>query len=318
MINVYAGDSMTDGGTGGAQTVIGRGALYYPYVLAALRGEPDVTNLGWGGHGVADLADNIFGHLPVAGERYFLFLGNVDQTYRSATTANLALFNAVLSADLAWWGTSKLKATDAGWTYTGAWSPLTPWSPMGNFTTAQNASAQASFSGDVCEFAYFIQDGNSASFSVAVDGVVKATLTGAPPPGSAILTSNPNTTRSYAPSLFRIAGCGPGTHTATFTKTDAGSAPVAILWLRQAANGFPLYLLTLPNCGTPSVQANVTAYNGAIAAVVTAAVAAGLSVTLIDAGTHIVPATDVVPNDIHLVNQGHAKYAAVINTVLGP
>lgn len=311
---VIAGDSMSDPRAG--QGMIGFGALYWPYQLALLRSQPSMLNLAIGGNGVADQADHILAFQPSPEDICFLFLGNVDQTWRGASSGALQVYSSVLSAEIACWATEKRWASEADWTFSGAWVNFTPYGGGGKFTQLQGAYAEISFNGPIVEFAYLLQDGNSSIFSVEIDGNSMGSFSSAPPAG--ILTGNPNSTRNYAPGLLRFTGLSGGPHTMRVTKLDASSPALTILWAGFGYNGRDVYVLTLPNGPNAAVQDRVDQYNLTIAAAVAAARSAGrTNVKLVEAGKYIEPAYDLVAGDIHMVNNGMAKYAAAISAVMG-
>lgn len=316
-INRFFGDSMTFGANN--DTAFGTLWPYlvtpWPHLVCAGRGEA-IDMKAVSGNSVVDQALVAYAYTPVASSRHFYLAGKADQIEYGGGAGAVSQFQKTLAAITYWLAGNRTLATDAAWTYTGSWTHDTLDSGIGKYTSQNGATASFTISGDVLAFDHLLCDGNTATISVAVDGVLKATY---PCVGDQTI-SRGGSTPIYASALRRIAGLGAGSHSVVITANvpvPAGGLDLVMLnsvW--TGSNGLPLLLLTNPK-STHGDDAAVAAYNAAVAAVAAQAAGDGLNVTLIDAGSAVDPTKGLTADGYHFANIGHLDYAGAVKTLAG-
>lgn len=248
---------------------------------------------------------------PVANDRFTLMVGTNDiRTYKDDATKK-GYFEAFYRQALVWLLTpGKVKARDAGMAYTGSWSN-TAANTFGKVSTALNATAQATVSGEAV-YVGFILQAHSATvgslFKVEVDGVDKGTYSCN---GAGMNTVNGST---YAGAALRIAGLSPGGHTVKVTVLSTGKnvyldyiAGSAQAYQPQITVGNIIPMSTAAYTGYGISDATTLAYNALIGDLVIYLETDGFVLGFVDAYFQINTATDLAVDGVHPNNQGHGK-----------
>jgi len=110
---------------------------------------------------------------------------------------------------------SLLRGTSSSISYAGTWSStkIDGVSSYAKYTNVNGATATFNVTGDVLYVNYVQQLGNSSSFSVSVDGVVKATQLSA----GYVSNGGAISSRFFESALLRVTGLGSGNHTVILT-----------------------------------------------------------------------------------------------------
>lgn len=322
-IDTYFGDSLTEG-----DLPSGARNLTYPWAVSSAAGRY-ANVLAIAGSNTADQAPYIYGYTPQPGSRTFIMLGCNDRIMRGDSVADQAIYSGSLGALLYWLaGSPQPAASSASWSFpAGTWNAPEAYG-IGKYTAENGAQAQVTFSGDIFTLGYLLYDSGLGpvlgSFTVTIDGVEKGSFCEVPP---AKIAAGPNNV-PYIPALARIAGCGPGEHTALITVTGPEGSYVFLDWAGAGGtNGVPTYLLTIPRCAPtyglpiplnyPTQDESVAVYNAIIDDLAAQAVADGLTnVSLIDTVPWLNPACDLGPDGLHPTQQGQMNLAACVIAAL--
>lgn len=261
------------------------------------------TNHAVSGAQAADQSFAATGFNPSSSNLHTVLIGANDvRLYGPAKLAMYERFLRNLVLDLAL--PSRINATASSVTYTGAWSN-TQVNSIGKNTTQQGAKATAQVSGTSVYVSFIIQDHASAGgvVSVRIDGATVGTIDSA---SQGMATQNG---LAYAPAAVRFGGLSAGPHTVELEVTSSGK----IFYLEFVAGNDQttrpsVYVgnVLRQNYAGYGTDANVAAYNAAIASLVAALGSDGLQVALVDASALLSPSTDLI-DGIHPNVTGHQK-----------
>ncbi len=267
------------------------------------------------GDQAADLSKVMQGLTPSASKKYTLMIGTNDiRTYKN-DAGKKEYFKRFLRQSVAWPALlSKVKARDAGMTYTGTWSN-TAVNSFGKYTTANGATAQATVSGNSAYVCYIIQNyaGTDSAVNVEIDSNLVGTLSanGSSP---SMNTVNGST---YSSACQRYTGLGAGSHTVKLTVTSANGKYFYLDYIAGSAQAStPKILLSniirMTSAAYTSfgiTDATTDAYNDIIDDLIAEFSADGLNVTLVDNHAVIDPATDLQGDGVHPDASGEADIA---------
>jgi lysophospholipase L1-like esterase len=288
--------------------------LGYPFLLASDKAAM-LKVFAVSGAMAADQYAQINSYAPRYGDEITYMIGANDERIYGTDANKLANFKGILAAE-AYYLASVTQNANA-WAKTGIWGNNVP-NTLGVSSHTAGSTLTANFTGDLLTFGYVIQDGQSGTFNVTVDGVSKGNFNNF---GAAnVATQNG---RGYGPMLGRITGCGPGSHTVVFTTLNSGY--VYLDWVGTGAgpNSQKLFLSSISKmtaAGYASLggsDANVATYNAAISALVTQMQADGLlNVAFVDAGPNIDVTSDLISDGFHPNQQGQTNLAAAFIPVI--
>lgn len=304
---VFFGDSLETG-----QTATSLFTASWPYLRAYNRGDSVPNIQAVSGDQAADQAAKVYARPSADG--YHIALGTNDQRLYGTNAGKLDNYKAILAAEIGITTLTLTPANDASVSYSGSWvAGYTFGQGFGKRSYTQNSTATFIFSGNVLYLFYEIQDGNSGTFSLTVDGGTPANFSTTN--GSAISTSKGTT---YAPALAKLSGFGAASHTAVLKVTSATSGGTPCIYFdgfATSANGksVAVYNVTYMTASGYSTyggsSANVDTYNAAIADVVSWFAAVSADVTLVNVNAAINPATDIGPDGLHPSQSGQFNYA---------
>lgn len=315
------GDSETNPGTGASVPAT---TSYIPLLAAAKNYA--VTNYAVSGDEAGDQATPIYALSPGPDTISTYMIAENNQRHWGLTPVNLVSYHDTMMAELAWLAINNadvIRGTNAGWIYSGSWSPTTAYG-LGKNTSTNGDTATVMLSGTVIYLAMIQQDGCGGKYNVALDGADKGTYDCAP--ASAITTFNG---KSYMPKLLRFNGLAPGSHTLVVTSV-ATTAPVNKTYIDWAwgnsmrtAGPYPkVYLGTpLPNTAAGYIANGgsllaTEAYRDIDLAITSALCADGLSVTIADGFLLINTATDISIDGTHPNDSGYQREAGAFATVM--
>lgn len=291
----------------------------------------NLTNYGEASAMAAEGANRVYAHSPDAtlNQRYTIAFGVNDQaTY---TTANQQqVYHDEMESLIAWAALSqssnKRRATNtSAWAYTGTWTDSTHYSGNGTISrkaTANGSTATITVTGPVIYLNVTVEDGNTGTFDVAIDGGAPTSYNVAP--------VGPITTyigQTYGPRLIRFGGLANTAHTIVVTATSASAGnPVYVDWIAgvgaAAQPTWPkVFACTITRKSAAGYVASggsdvrVAAYNGEIAAIVTELSGDGLQVTLADVGAVVDPTTEL-SDGVHPNTAGQSDMAGVLTPLV--
>jgi len=187
----------------------------------------NVINTGVAGDQAADIQRNIYRqNVNANGYQFFTSMaGSNDVTYYAANTDKQANYKKIIDASAGWLlipQSYRILGQSSLITYSGTWTNSTLYTGAISKQSATNGNtATVSVTGSTIYLAYTMQDSNSGTFSVTVDGVSQGSFNNFGQAGSAILTNNGS---SYASGLARFTGFSSGAHTVVVTVTSSTSA----------------------------------------------------------------------------------------------
>ena len=241
-----------------------------------------------------------------------LMIGVNDQ-WKYLTDANkLAVYQGAHMASVVW-----LALPDTAKVYPGTMTQAGTWTGAAGIpsgltaiaTIVPGSTATFTTSGPVAYVCGYVQNGVTSTYSVTIDGVSQGTFSCTPPGGVSITTNNGLV---YGANLLRFTGLGAGSHTVVVTAvTCATSNPVYLLFGASVPAGTKPSVIvgnvirqtaTYPSGGS---DANVSAYNAAIATNIANAVADGLNVYAADPHSTVNNTTDLWTDGVHPVDAGH-------------
>lgn len=291
-------------------------ATSWSYLLADQLGWT-LTNVGLDGAMAAEVADQVYSATIVPENEYAMHFGINDARIHGVNAARQAAFKSAEMALVAWLAipeTAKIRAVDtAAITYTGSWGASAAWSgaAIGRYSQTNGSTATCTVSGSVIYIGSIFQNPGGGTFTVHVDGVLKATL--ATDPGDTITSL---LGRGYMPRCIRIGSLANTAHTVLITVTSAtsGSNTVYLDWIagnrvtidapvlvgnvtRQTAAGYAA------NGGSDALTAS---YNVDILDNLTTLRADGLNASYIDVSASFDPNTETV-DGIHCNDAGQEK-----------
>ncbi|VVM37690.1 hypothetical protein PS619_00117 [Pseudomonas fluorescens] len=196
-----------------------------------------------------------------------------------------------------------------GVTFTGAWSSSYSYGTYGSVTPGAKATFVAD--GDAICLGMMRQTGNTSTFRVIVDGQSKGVFAS----GGDVTTVKG---KPYGPMGLCFKNLGEGQHTVEIqvVSTD-GFYPVYFRFFSACEPQATAVILSVPRAvayiGGGS-DANVSAYNSAISALVKELQTIGLKVLFVDVTSLL--KTDDMHDDVHPSDSGHMKYYAAISAQL--
>lgn len=267
------------------------------------------TNLALGGQCFADIAaKQIILHNPIAGEAYEISSGTNDFGAYGTTATSLQLQSMILDAIVGWLvGDNSIARGGPGWTFSpNGWvGSLPPWPdnyPISMSVNAAGASATATFTGDSFDLGYIIQDGNTASFTLAVDGIALPETFQITPPRS-IQTPLGQTS---SPVMLHRSGFGAGTHTLSIA-TQGWPWRVSLLFIGQGLNP-SRSLKFFPAPPRPSLG-DIKPINQQTLATALTLAGRGYGAAYYDDCASLLYPTDFCSDGVHLNSQGNLKRA---------
>lgn len=304
--NVHYGDSITAGEVAN---------ISYANIFASIRGDR-VVNTARGGSTIADVAIQVYAHSPVVGERQFIMVGANDRIHRGDNASDIQLFQQGIAALYYRLGTQHAILTPSPSCSTDV--------TYGLGFTCYNPGETISFSftGPVLTLGYRAYDLQAVgggplvpvvgSFSVTVDGVAMGTFATTPvakiATGPRVCDYNVGSWPCpFAPQLLRIPGFSSGPHSVILTVQDSSCASsgcnaVTINWAGSGvSSGVPIVALAItrsmvaaaPSCNGSQCYTyydqSTAAYNTAISAIVSQAIADGISATFVDTWNFVSP-----------------------------
>ncbi len=280
-------------------------ALGYPTLLADALSTTK-TVVGGSGHMAADQSWRLYPVVASDENIYTIMLGTNDaQHYGTNATKRQAFIN-FMRAIMVWCTSPSKVIARSGPTVTGAWSN-TPVNSIGLMTTTPNSTLTANVSGSTVYVGYILQNlaASEGIFEVRVDGVLKATVA---TNGTAI--GNTLIGQPYAPACLRISGLTDEPHVVQIKSLD--SRAVFIEWIAGSSqpSSPKVYVgnvikRSASAYGNGNSDANVQAYNTAIAALIAELASDGKDISAVDTYSAIVPATHLQADGIHLNTSGH-------------
>jgi lysophospholipase L1-like esterase len=301
------GDSVTEGYNATSAS------FAWVNVLGAAIGQT-IVNLGKAGDMVPDKADEVYGTSAAAGDVSLLTLGINDQRIYGSDAVKRGYFERGLLAEAVWLATGARQTGISVAAETGTWENTQVYG-IGRCARTAGSTKTFQVAGTTIYLGYILQNGQAGAFDVLIDGVSM---------GSFVTSASPPMTTyhglSYGPQALRFAGLSAGVHTVQVV-VSAGDR-VYVDWVagnEQAVKprvliGTVLRALSYVNGGS---DANVDAYNTAIASIVTALQADGLNVTLVDLHAALNITSDLDTDGLHPNNAGHGKIAAAYQSALG-
>jgi lysophospholipase L1-like esterase len=295
MTHYAFGDSITAGTGASLQANCYVNRLNTDFSLTTVNGGVS-TNM------VMDQAPKVYGVNTVAGDVSTSMLGTNDQAqYAAQGSAGLAYYIDGLRALSVWLASECSLATPAnGVSFSGAWGTGYAYSMHG--ASAAGATAAFTTTGDVFILGTLRQVGNASTFTVTVDGVLKGSYA----------TAGAVTTLlgvAYGPYGIAITGLGAGSHAVAINVTHAdASNPVYFHWYSSCAPKSKVVLGNTPHALAYTFggsNANVDAYNTALAALAAELSGYGLDVSVIDSCSQLNPG-DMYDN-VHPNDYGHMK-----------
>jgi len=263
-----------------------------------------LVNHGYTSFMVMDAYDGIMGVPPTANDVHIFEFGTNDERWYNLDATKRGYFIDGLRYEIA--RMASVITPIASSMLTGSW---TTGAPFGTYAANANGSkATFSFTGPNLIIGTLRQAANPTSLQVRIDGVVKTTFA-----VGGIVTTMYN--RQYGPAAFGLTGLGAGLHTCEVTALNAD--PGNWCYLQYFSTGAPLgkaCVINIPHAlqyelnGNPAgSQANVDAYNVALAALVSELAGYGLNVALADVCS--VLTTSDMFDEVHPNDSGHLKIA---------
>lgn len=244
-------------------------------------------------------------------------IGYNDMRYFGTDADGLEAFTRVFRSGIAWMSRAASdckQASDAGWTFSGAWTDVTVNGLDTSYSSTSGDTASISVSGTAVTVAYISRWGiaDGGTFSVTIDGnLVAASVDTNFGENSGY--GGGSLTR-YAPMALRFDGLAAGSHTVLLTLTSSAVVQVAFVTgsgetetptvyaggpLKMNSTGYSSY--SPYNLGS---DAAVAAYAGAIRSVLIDAVADGRDVKYADVNAYY-SITEVDTDNVHPADTGH-------------
>ena len=274
-------------------------------------------NASVSGDQAADAAIKAYGIRPDAS---LVMVGTNDQRtggYGSNATKR-GQWVKIMYALLMWCALPTKKYAQNADASTGSWSNTSVYGG----TVGKNISSSGatltfnSISGDVIYVGYTIQDGQTGTFKVKVDGSDVATGETA---GNGITTING---AAYSPALLRISGMGAGSHTVVFETTNAGLCYcdfVAGIGNQTALNTVKVANIISPNStGFASFgvdEANVGAFNSDLSGIVYVLKGDGIPIAMVDLHALTI---SYQADGLHPDDTGQAQIASAFSAAIDP
>lgn len=292
-------------------------------LLADLR-DWTVTNYAVGGQTVITQAGAIYTGTILRDSISTIMLGTNDEL--SMTTANQRTdwdkIEIIQIAYRAIANNKKIFGTDTTKVfYTGSWSNTIQFG-LGKNTTELNATATFQVFGESIIMGFIgndITQGNTAEFSITVDGIDKGTYP------ISFLTALPGLV--YAPFGVIVDGLSKSLHTVEIRKTTSSGR----IWFDWAAGidkddiirpyvyvANIIYQTAAGYAVNGGSDANIDAFNIIIADNVNYLNELGLNVYLVDLNTTLNITTDLYTDGIHPDDDGHLKIANKFNSIINP
>jgi lysophospholipase L1-like esterase len=306
----------------GDSITVGYGvAQSYAATLAANLSTP-LVNRAVNGAQAGDQAFAAYSFAPNAADVHIVQAGTNDQWRYGADATKLGYFAAALrSLIVTCTAPSKVTARSGGMTFSGSWDN-TIVNQIGKNTTGIGNKATAMVSGTAVYVQVILQDHPHAwaKASVKIDGVTVGMIDAM---CAGVLTHNG---LGYPPGMFRFAGLSDGPHTVEVEVTTSGKY-FYVDWIAGSAQSAKpaVYVGNVPRmsaaayAGLGGSDANVAAYNAAIAAIVAELAGDGLNVHGVDTYAVVSPSSDLLPDGVHPNVGGHLKISgAYLATIQGP
>lgn len=309
------GDSITvgDGSTSGPNS--------YIELIAAARGWT-ITNEAVSSTQAADCATDLFQHVVADDSQTLLMIGTNDARVYNSDTVLQGVYKRAHLALAAWAAipdARKVYAQDAA--STGSWTNNAGayGGGLAVYSTSVGATRTFTVYGTVVYLCSLLQDDNTSTFTVAVDGVTVGTYSNGTAGAVSLETY---LGLDYAPNLIRIPGLSEGEHTVVVTvASSAGSNPyVHLLWAagnqgHNSKDGPNVWVGNIPRLNSTGYatlggsDAIFAVYNAIVRANVNTLATDGLNVGLVDSASRLLPASDLDPDGIHPDDSGHQKIA---------
>lgn len=279
-----------------------------------------ISNAGVSGAMSLDGASAIIATAPVSTDSFILMYGTNDERVYGTDAAKAGYFRASMQAHAVWLGNAtRTIGQSSAISYSGTWTNLSAYGDAIAKRSDQNgASASATIAGDVLYLTTLQQDIATGAFTVTVDGALKGTYSTAAPGINTVSGT------SFGTRLIRISGLGAGPHSivVTVTSPSGGVNAVYIVAMDGAAPGAKVYVSNVIRqtaagyAANGGSDANVAAYNAAVAALVAELAADGLLVYLVDNCSAIIPQVDLA-DGTHPADYGATKIKnEYLNTML--
>lgn len=224
-----------------------------------------------------------------------------------------------LEAGICWSSlTTKIMAQAA--TNSGGWTNNTIYGgSVGRYSnTAGDTLTFSGLSGDILYVGYTASETETGTFTVTVDGVLKATIncTGT---GITSLSNPPKSAQVYGPQVARITGCGAGAHTAVvITQTNNGHYAYCdwVAGLSNQASFNKVIVANIAYCTAGGYSTfggstgNTDAYNTAYAASVAKYAGDGFSVRLAEVNSFVTVASGRQSDGLHWTDTNEAAATA--------
>lgn len=258
-----------------------------------------------------DQATALYSIAASSGDVTTIMLGTNDQAKYNTDATKLDYYVKALRAFGIYTGAVTTPATPAnGVSYTAGWiTGGYAWSSYGSTTVGSTATFSAT--GNTIALGMICQYPNASTFSVTIDGVNKGTFA----TGAADMKTILN--RAYGPMCLAFTGLGAGSHTVVITVVNGGTQ-VYLQWFSVLTPKSGVVYVNTPyavNYTIGGSDANVDTYNAALASLVTELSGYGLTVSLADANSVLVKATDMADN-VHPNNAGHLKIRNKVYTAI--
>lgn len=288
-------------------------AQAYRSMVGASLGLP-VVNRSADGAMAADQALLLWTVPTDPADLHTVMLGTNDQSIYGTDPARRAAFIAFLMACVVGRAAPShvngrsMTLAGAGWGNTTA-----PGNAIGVVSSQAGATATAAVTGTAVYVQTIIQNPGSPSANVVIDGVVAGAIGFN---GAAI--GNTQNGAAYAPAMVRFGGLSSGPHMVqiVITSTNGHNFYVDAIIGSDQLTKPKVCVSNIPREGASfGTDANVAAYNAAIAAMVSQLSGDGLAVFLVDSCAAIDPAADLL-DGIHPNAGGHAKIAAAFLSVI--
>jgi len=287
--------------------------------LSELNSELSTTfnNFAVPGSMVGDQTPVVLGINVAAGDRSTIMLGANDERHYGVDSTKQSYYRDGLRNLIGWLALAKKQTARSAGGETGPWRN-TQIQGIGRTTSTVGASKTFTVSGTTVYVAVILADsaGNSAPYSIGIDGVTQGDYSSSAPGVTSIGAPAPY---AYTDRLHRFAGLAAGNHTITLTQTGTGN--LSIEWAAgNTQTVFPhVFVGNVIRQADASDfgyskwggnDANVASYNADIARLVSEFRSDGLAVSLIDVHSALNNTTDLSLDGLHPVQSGQDKIAA--------
>jgi lysophospholipase L1-like esterase len=258
---------------------------------------------------VMDQTPALYTRTTSTGDRSIVMLGTNDQAKYNTDPVKRGYFIDGLRAFSTWLSASCALVNPSSATLTGSWNNGYAFSCYG--ATSPGSKATFTVSGPTVVLGMLRQYNNSATFSVAIDGVNKGTFA----VGGDVRTI---LGAAFGAMGLAFSGLGAGSHTVEVTVLSADSANVVFLhWFSACVPKAKAVIGNIPHAVAYTYggsSANVDAYNADIASLASEMSGYGLDVSVVDICSALI-AADMYDN-VHPNDSGHLKIRGLFYTAL--